>query len=128
MLSYYSNFQTIAQVLLELKKADSTHPLPASLRATTAMIAQSTKEIAVLLHVSSFSPNTSVTPTPYGAEEDSGTRSGGAGVLRSRSALANPTHHAVSKSSHLEMPRSALPHQKFGLPVERTGYHGTRDY
>jgi hypothetical protein len=99
-------------VLLELKKADSTHPLPPSLRTTTAKIAQSTKEIAVLLHVSSFSPNITATPTPYGAEDDNILRSG---VLRSRSALANPSHTGFMKSPQIEMPRSALPHQRFGL-------------
>jgi hypothetical protein len=90
---------------------DATHPLPPSLRTATAKIAQSTKEIAVLLHVSSFSPNASATPTPHGGEYEPVGRSGGAGFIRSRSALAHPVHNP--SSPHLEMPRSALPNQRF---------------
>ena len=49
--------QAVAKVSLELKAFGTTRTLPSALRGTAAKLAQSTKELAVLLHVSSYSPS-----------------------------------------------------------------------
>ena len=111
--------QTVAQVSIELKKFGSTHVLPSTVRGTAAKLAQSTKELAVLLHVSSYSPSASSTPTPYSEDVLVPPPSllGISGNL-SRSRSAQPTVSTkLHPLSNRDGPRSALPvNQRFNIP------------
>ncbi|KZT44081.1 hypothetical protein SISSUDRAFT_1039351 [Sistotremastrum suecicum HHB10207 ss-3] len=108
----YSFIKMVTQISTDLKAFGLSYSLPTAIRSAAAKLAQSTKDIAVLLNASSYSSSGSsrtFSPAPFEGQ-------GQASLSRSRSAQPAGTFKPPPFTASQDAPWSAMPHQNFKLP------------